>query len=478
METWVLTRLEVDGFKNLQGFSVDFGPLTCIAGPNGVGKSNIFDAIRFVSLLCDHTIIEAALLVRGSQKETSGIRDLFWSDGARRADRFKIAVEMLVPKFVADDFGRDAEATSTFLRYEVEIALEDPGARRSLLGGLVLVSEDLSYITQGHASDRLRFPHSAKKFRSSAVINNRKAPSGFISSQSLDSGHTEIKIHQDGGSRGPAQTASAASAPRTVVGTSNTAFTPTILAARREMQSWRVLALEPSAMRSPDRFDAKPHLTDSGGHLPATLFRLANDGDKGPAVVYAELASKLARLVSVRGLRVNVDEVRQLLSIEVTERSGVSVPATSLSDGTLRFLVLVLMSIDAQATGVVCMEEPENGIHPAKIPDMVSLLRELAVDAHEEPSGENPFRQLIVATHSPQFVQLQERDDLIFASEVRVKGGDGACSTMRCKPLVGSWRADQAGVGAIGLSSILAYLSAPKDAQLRLPNLQRDAVSG
>lgn len=42
----MLTRLEVDGFKNLVGVEVDFGPLTCIAGPNSVGKSNLFDASR------------------------------------------------------------------------------------------------------------------------------------------------------------------------------------------------------------------------------------------------------------------------------------------------------------------------------------------------------------------------------------------------------------------------------------------------
>ena len=47
----MLTRLEANGFKNLVDFALDFGPYTCIAGANGVGKSNIFDAIRFVSLL-------------------------------------------------------------------------------------------------------------------------------------------------------------------------------------------------------------------------------------------------------------------------------------------------------------------------------------------------------------------------------------------------------------------------------------------
>jgi AAA15 family ATPase/GTPase len=49
----MLTRIEIDGFKNLLGFSAEFGPFTCIAGPNAVGKSNLFDAIEFLSLLAE-----------------------------------------------------------------------------------------------------------------------------------------------------------------------------------------------------------------------------------------------------------------------------------------------------------------------------------------------------------------------------------------------------------------------------------------
>jgi AAA15 family ATPase/GTPase len=56
----VLTRLKVDGFKNLDGLDVRFGPFTCIAGPNGVGKSNVFDAIASLAALADKPLAEAA----------------------------------------------------------------------------------------------------------------------------------------------------------------------------------------------------------------------------------------------------------------------------------------------------------------------------------------------------------------------------------------------------------------------------------
>jgi predicted ATPase len=461
----MLTRIEVDGFKNLQGFVAEFGPFTCLAGPNGVGKSNLFDALRFLSLLCDHTLTEAALKVRGDT-ETSDFRDLFRSEGSRRAESFRIAVEMLVDPDVRDDFGRPARASSTFLRYEIEVGHEsslDPAA----LGRVVLLSETLNYITEGEAGRRLGFPHSATDFRQKAVVNERRTPAGYISVRAAADGQREIVVHADGGSRGRGQVAPADSAPRTIVGTSNTSATPTILAARREMQQWRFLGLEPSAMRRPSRFHDDPHLTDNGGNLPATLSRLAREAVEGGEALYAEVANRLARLVPISGLGVDVDRVRQLHTLFALEADGRSLPAASLSDGTLRFLCLAVLLADPTARGVICIEEPENGIHPAKMADMSNLLRDLAVDPKYPPGPDNPLRQVIVATHSPEFVQLQDPNDCLFASNPLVRDNGTRVRSLRCYPLEGTWRARR-GTTPVGLITILHYLSAPRDSQLTL----------
>ena len=466
----MLTRLEVDGFKNLVGLSIDFAPYTCIAGPNGVGKSNVFDAIRFLSLLADHTLTEAALLVRGSAIETGDIRELFWSDGFVRRENFVIAAEMIIDPKVRDDFGRPAEANSTYLRYEVKIGYEVPDGRGSL-GRLALLSETLDYIKEGEAAKRLQFPLSAANFRKSVVQNNRRTQSGYISAKTALDGQTEILVHQDGGSRGQPQTAPAGTAPKTIVATSNTSSTPTVLAARREMQKWRFLALEPSAMRSPDRFNTDPHVTAKGGHIAATLNRLGNASEsngEGRKTAFSIVAKRLRELVPIDDLNIDVDEVRQLLTVEAREKTGVTLPAASLSDGTLRFLTLAVMVTDPEAVGVLCIEEPENGIHPAKMEQMVRLLRDLAVDASQQPSADNPFRQVIVATHSPALVQLQNRDDLLFAVETKVKGQGGtAVRTLRCRPLDDTWRG-RAGEPTVGMATILAYLTSPPGAQLEL----------
>lgn len=94
----MLTRFKVDGFKNLDGVDVRLGPFTCIAGPNGVGKSNLFDAIAFLGALADKPLIEAAAAVRGSEGRVGDVRSLFRNCGGQRAQEMSFLAEMIIPQ--------------------------------------------------------------------------------------------------------------------------------------------------------------------------------------------------------------------------------------------------------------------------------------------------------------------------------------------------------------------------------------------
>src|SRR5262245_7561955 len=102
----MLTRLEVQGFKNLLDVSVEFGPFTCIAGPNGIGKSNVFDAVEFLSHLANDSLVEASQRVRGPSGLRGGDpRDLFWDGYRNNRRQINLAAEMIVPGEVEDDLG-------------------------------------------------------------------------------------------------------------------------------------------------------------------------------------------------------------------------------------------------------------------------------------------------------------------------------------------------------------------------------------
>jgi predicted ATPase len=466
----VLTRLEVKGFKNLCDVAVDFGPFTCIAGPNAAGKSNVLDAIQFLAELADSPLMVAAETVRGTRSERSADpRDLFWDRGPGERSMW-FSAEMIVPRHNDDDFGQQAKATTTFLRYELEIGYEPPtGLERG--GRLVLIAESLTHITLGDAFRHLRFPHSAGKFRRKIVLGERRG-GAYISTDISGDEHV-IKVHGDGGSRGKPRTSSATRTPSTTVGTTSIGDDPTILAARREMQSWRRLSLEPSALRTEDRYTDRGFMTSDGRHLPAALYRMATRATAAglePRDVYARVASRLRQLtgVDVDTIDVDADDARELLTLRLRERSGTEIPARSLSEGTLRFLALCVMHEDAALGGVICMEEPENGIHPANVAAMVQLVRDLAVDPDDEPGPDNPLRQVIINTHSPAIVRLIGPEDLLIASTERRDDGGSARPALRLRPVRGSWRASANGIRPVGVADLLPYLTAPPGAQTYL----------
>ena len=80
------------------------------------------------------------------------------------------------------------------------------------------------------------------------------------------------------------------------------------------------------------------------------------------------------------------------------------------------------------------------------------------------------MRQVILATHSPYFLQLQIPDDVLLAQETMIRHGDSSVRGLRCYCLEGSWRAAARGGGSVlGLSMMQDYLQPPEGAQLRLP---------
>ncbi len=402
----MITRMKITGFKNIVDLDVRFGPFTCVAGANGVGKSNLFDVIMFLSALADKTLIEAAMSVRGEGGRVADVRHLFHRSGPKYVDKMTFEVEIFIPHQGVDDYGQMAQASITSLRYALCLAYR-PDQGNSSTGKLKLIYEELQRIKLGDANKHFLFPLKVATWRKSAVQGrNRRAP--FISTDGNGSDRV-IKMHQDSGESkskqrraGAGRSFPAATLPRTVLSSAtNAAESPTALLARREMQSWRFLQLEPSALRRPDEFTAPKKMSSDGLHLPATLYRLAeHDRDSGSNKVsddsanriYAELSAHLSELINdVRDIRVDRDEKRELLTLELVDSGGAAHPARSLSDGTLRFLALAVLAMDTQEQGVLCLEEPENGIHPKRIAAMIQLLRDITTDTDEPVGPGNPL---------------------------------------------------------------------------------------
>jgi predicted ATPase len=446
----MLTRLKVKGFKNLVNVDVCFGPFTCIAGPNASGKSNLFDAIHFLSALANRTLMEAALSVRSEKVTNADVRSLFHKIGEDSSNHMSFEAEMISPTEAVDDLGQTGKATANFLRYCLDLRYRENHEQFSSSSGpLEILREELTHIHQKEASKHLLFPHSPSKWRKTAVkVARRAAP--FISTDIAGPSRI-IKLHQDGGGRRGRAISNPANQPRTVLSVANASESPTVLCARREMESWQMLQLEPSSLREPDSIRAPSRLESNGLHLPKTLYHLARHsfwdaGQEKFEVVsekkfYARIASRLTELVNdVDKLWVDYDDKRELLTLMVAAKNGTPHPARSLSDGTLRFLALAVLEQDPRTRGLVCLEEPENGIHPERIPSMLNLLQDIAVDVQEGIDESNPLRQVVVNTHSPAFVLEVPDDTLLVVEPLEEIEGDKRFSAATFSCLSNTWR--------------------------------------
>jgi AAA15 family ATPase/GTPase len=137
----MITRLEITGFKSFENFSVDLAPFVVVAGVNGAGKSNLFDAIQLLSRLAEMDIRTAFSGRRGEAYELFAQN----TDGSY-AQFMEFSVEMLLDRQVRDTWGSEAELSYTRLRYTLSI--ERKNDKRGI-ERLFVQKESLTVIPRG-----------------------------------------------------------------------------------------------------------------------------------------------------------------------------------------------------------------------------------------------------------------------------------------------------------------------------------------
>lgn len=414
----MLTRIEIDGFKSYEDFTMDVGPLAIVLGANGVGKSNLFDALRFLSRIATRPVSDAVRELRGRPAE------LFSFDAAgvpRQSMRF--AVELLVPARLVDPFGNEVELQNTRLRYEVRL---DRGRGSSGLEALFVRDESIERIKVHDDRWRPKGREPAQGFRDRYMRrSSRSAP--YLSTEGQ-----QFEIHQDGRA-GRIRRLPATDATATALSTVSSAEEfPHVFAVRQELSSWLFLQLEPSAIRDPQRSSWNDRLDEDGRNLGRVLDRIRREtmAPDRPEGALAEIAADLRDIVDgVTGLSVDPDEASRefRIAIRLGERQ---VPYSShlVSDGTLRALALCAVLNDPSFSGVLFMEEPEDGMHPARLLRLVQRMREHVTDPFDDaPGPSDALQQVITNSHSPVLLSdaRDQAAEAWFADTVHRTSADG-----------------------------------------------------
>lgn len=392
----MITRIEIDGFKSFVGFQMELAPLTVIAGTNASGKSNLFDALHLLSNLSKMDLRSAF-----SNKQLRGeVSELFTKYGDRESsDQMRFAIEMLVPRDIHDNWGGYADVKTPRMRYELIIkkTLNAYGFEE-----LSVAFEELSRIS----TDKDEWSKRYLKKRPEIWKTRKAGGSGkpYIYTET-EKGYPTIKIRQDGGQGGRSMQAN--SVNQTVLGSINSVDFPHIYAAQQEISKWNFMQLNPELLREPTRYDANysDEIGHAGENLAAALHRLHQ---KDPYTMEKILRKLSSFLSGYTQLEVKDDKANKQFIFDLQSGDGASYSSRVLSEGTLRLLVLCVLLYDDKFQGLLCFEEPENGIHPYRINAMAELLRLLTTDFSDE---DNLLRQVIVNTHSPILLKCLTNKD-------------------------------------------------------------------
>ena len=108
--------------------------------------------------------------------------------------------------------------------------------------------------------------------------------------------------------------------------------------------------------------------------------------------------------------------------IHLETRSGRSIRAQQASDGAILFLGFLALANLPNPPKMLLIEEPETGIYPERLEQVIQLLRKMT----EEEGEKTP--QIVFTTHSPYVLSFFQPDEVTFMS----RGDDG---DVRARPL-------------------------------------------
>ncbi|WP_255953015.1 AAA family ATPase [Streptomyces odontomachi] len=305
----MITRIEIDGYKSFEGFSLHLPPFAVLVGANASGKSNLLEAVDLLGQLIREPTGQALV----DHARRGGPKELFRRGPDNRpVEAMRIAAHVLV----------NGPEGYCLPRVEAEIRYADPP---DPLCVSVLVSD---------------VPNQAMR---------------------------DMPLH--------------------TVDVAEHLVTAT--------KDWRILEPTPRAMRVvSSTYDTAP-LAEDGKNLGAVLGRIARSPE-GWRDFQADVAALLPDLVDVT-VEANTEWAQW--DVWLQHKHEHRMTTNTASAGTLRVLALLAAAHDPDHEGVLMLEEPENHLHPSRIPQLLQRLRGRTSDRATLTSGNG--RQTLITSHSP-----------------------------------------------------------------------------
>lgn len=324
--------LKLQGYRPFREFVARVSPLEVIVGANGAGKSSLFEFLKF-------------------------LRDAVYQE--------------IPPEIVAGSIGQQLfhRPGPDKLGWEVDIALAP--------------QTTLAYQGEIHGP----VGRSYVAFERGVVINEGKSPVTVLEVRDRQGSAQEPGggMRQEVRLRRPNQLAlSVMTNPQLA----------TLYALREFITGWRFYSafdINHAKIRKSVPTEQTPVLHEDGGNLSAVLFYLMTEHP----LVFDELKTHLRSAVpGFKNLTVKArggpGEV-----IAFWQEQGVDdeLSLADLSDGILRFLAWATLCLTPHAPTLICIDEPDQGVHPRTLPILAGLFEKAS-----------RHTQLLLATHASYFL--------------------------------------------------------------------------
>ena len=355
----MIKTLAVSNYRSLFELVIPLGSLNVITGANGSGKSNLYRALRLLAETAQGGVVNA--LAR-----EGGLESTYWAGPERISRAMKLGsvpiqgtvnqkVKRMKLGFSGDDFG-----------YSISMGISAPSHSYFSLD-----PEIKREVIWAGASYRLA---SSLVDRNASLVKVRDGRSWKVVTQYLNSFDSMFSQVAD------------------------SSKTPEVLELREKIRGWRFYDNFNTGINAPARLPQlgtrTPVLDHDGGDLAAALQTIREIGDEqslNEAVNDAFPDCRISISVQAGGFVLQFHQPGLLRPLTASE----------LSDGTLRYLLLVAALLTPRPPPLLVLNEPENSLHP----DLFPALARLIVKVSEET-------QVWVVSHASRLVAAlnQQKD--------------------------------------------------------------------
>ncbi|BCZ97701.1 AAA family ATPase [Legionella pneumophila serogroup 1] len=329
----MISVLSINNYRSILDLKLPLGRLNLITGPNGSGKSNIYRALRLLSQTATGGVIKALA-------QEGGLNSTFWA-GPETLSKAMITGDAAVEGSVRKKVVRMRLGFSTpELSYSISLGLPTPS--RSVF------SLDPEIKRECIWTGPCFRPANLVVERVGSIVKVRSSRTWEVVDQHLnvfDSLFSQI---------------------------GNIKETPEIIYVRESIRNWRFYDHFRSDREAPARKTQigtrTPVLSNDGDDLAASLQTIKEIGDSEALDAAISDAFPGTELVITQ-------HDGGYLSLGLSQQ-GLLRPLTcpELSDGTLRYLLLVAALLTPRPPKLLILNEPETSLHPDLIPALAKLI--------------------------------------------------------------------------------------------------------